>query len=249
MPRAGRLALVLLALLGGAAAAPAQEPPRRRALPAVVVRVLSGDAINAFVNGEVMPVRYIGIASPAPGEGPGGGEPQGREALAFNRALVNQKNVRLELDAQEHDAEGHLLAYVWVGDVLANAEVVGHGYGEVVTGGANVRHQELLLRRQQEAFADCYAVDARISLADGKRLSGAEYKPLVRAALQRDRASGMLVDWRDPVYETQGERVRVRVARWSTGEPRESEAELVLGAGADGGWRIVEETSVGFPEP
>ena len=153
MPRAGHLALVLLTVLGGAAAASAQEPARPRSLPAVVVRVLSGDALNVFVNGEVVPVRYIGIASPAPGEGPDGGEPQGREALAFNRALVNQKNVRLELDAQEHDAEGRLLAYVWVGDVLANAEVAGRGYGQVVTGGLNVRYQDLLLRRQEEARA------------------------------------------------------------------------------------------------
>lgn len=153
MPRAGGLALVLLAVVGGAAAAPAQEPPRPRGLPGVVVRVLSGDTINAFVNGEVVPVRYIGIDSPDPGESPDRGEPQGREALAFNRALVNQKNVRLELDAQERDAEGRLLAYVWVGEVLVNAEVAGRGYAQVVTGGPNVRYQDLLLRRQEEARA------------------------------------------------------------------------------------------------
>jgi micrococcal nuclease len=150
VPRAGRLALVVLTLLGTAVAAQAQDAPRR-ALPGVVVKVLSGDSINVFVNGEVVPVRYIGITSPAPGEGADGGEPQGREALAFNRALVNQKNVRLELDVQERDAEGRLLAYVWVGDVLANAEMAGRGFGQVVSGGPNVRYYELLLKRQEEA--------------------------------------------------------------------------------------------------
>jgi len=153
VPRAGRLALGLIALLAGVVAAWAQETPRPRSLPAAVVRVISGDSINAFVNGEVVPVRYIGITSPAPGEGPTGGEPQGREALEFNRALVNQKNVRLELDVQERDSEGRLLAYVWVGEVLANAEVAGNGYGQVVGGGPNARYQELLLRRQEEARA------------------------------------------------------------------------------------------------
>jgi micrococcal nuclease len=153
VPRAGRLALGLVALLAGIAAAWAQEAPRGRSLPAAVVRVISGDTINAFVNGEVVPVRYIGITSPAPGEDPTSGEPQGREALAFNRALVNQKNVRLELDVQERDSEGRLLAYVWVGEVMANAEVAGNGYGQVVSGGPNVRYQELLLRRQEEARA------------------------------------------------------------------------------------------------
>jgi len=150
VPRAGRLALVVLTLLGTAVPAQAQDAPRR-ALPGVVVKVLSGDSINVFVNGEVVPVRYIGITSPAPGEGTDGGEPQGREALAFNRALVNQKNVRLELDVQERDAEGRLLAYVWVGDVLANAEMAGRGFGQVVSGGPNVRYYELLLKRQEEA--------------------------------------------------------------------------------------------------
>jgi endonuclease YncB( thermonuclease family) len=66
---------------------------------------------------------------------------------------VSAKNVRLELDVQDRDPEGRLLAYVWVGDVLANAELVARGYGQVVTGGPNVRYQELLLRRQQEARA------------------------------------------------------------------------------------------------
>ena len=39
--------------------------------------------------------------------------------------------MRLELDVQERDAEGRLLAYVWVGDVMANAELIGHGLGQV----------------------------------------------------------------------------------------------------------------------
>jgi uncharacterized protein YceK len=104
------------------------------------------------------------------------------------------------------------------------------------------------LRRQQEAFADCYAVDARVT-AGGTAFTGADYKPLVREALDRDRGSGVFVDWRDPTYAVEGERVRIHALRRSTGEPRESELVLVVAAGSDGGWRIVEETSVGFPEP
>lgn len=153
MPRPGHLTIVLIGLLGGIAPAWGQDQPRPRSLPAAVVRVLSGDSINVFVNGEVIGVRYIGITSPAPGEGGNGGDPQGQEALQFNRGLVNQRNVRLELDVQERDAEGRLLAYVWVGEVMANAEVAGRGYGQVVSGGPNVRYQELLLRRQEEARA------------------------------------------------------------------------------------------------
>ncbi|MGH7396165.1 MAG: thermonuclease family protein, partial [Candidatus Rokuibacteriota bacterium] len=131
-----------------------QEPARPRSLPAAVVKVVSGDTIHVFVNGQVERVRYIGVAAPDPGDAaPESGEAQGREALRFNRGLTNAKNVRIELDVQERDAEGRMLAYVWLGDVMVNAEIVGHGFGQVVTGGPNVRHHETLLRRQEHARA------------------------------------------------------------------------------------------------
>jgi micrococcal nuclease len=146
---------VWIALLVAMALRPApagsQEPARSRSLPAAVVKVVSGDTIHVFVNGEVDRVHYIGVIAPEPGEGDQAGEPLGNEALRFNRGLVSAKNVRLELDVQERDAEGRLLAYVWLGDVMANAEVVARGYGQAVSGGPNVRYQDMLLRRQQEA--------------------------------------------------------------------------------------------------
>ncbi len=144
--------LAVLAVLAlGSVPAWSQEPGRGRSLPAAVVKVLSGDTIHVFVNGEVEGVRYIGVIAPEPGAGDQTGEPQGNEALRFNRGLVSAKNVRLELDVQERDPAGRLLAYVWVGDVMVNAEIVARGYGQVVGGGPNVRYQEMLLRRQQEA--------------------------------------------------------------------------------------------------
>ena len=148
----GRL-VVLAVLVLGLGPSWGQEPTRPRNLPGAVVKVVSGDTVHVFVNGEVERVRYIGVVSPDPGDGPQPGDPVGRDALQFNRGLVNAKNVRLELDMQERDAEGRLLAYVWVGDVMANAEIIGRGYGQVLTGTPNVRHQEMLLRRQQEARA------------------------------------------------------------------------------------------------
>ena len=144
--------IALLAVLAlWLAPAWSQEPARGRSLPAAVVKVLSGDTIHVFVNGDVEHVRYIGVIAPQPGEGDQAGEPQGNEALRFNRGLVSAKNVRLELDIQERDPEGRLLAYVWLGDVMVNAEVVARGYGQVVGEGPNVRYQDMLLRRQQEA--------------------------------------------------------------------------------------------------
>lgn len=154
MPGWARLLLIVGPLLLAPVALSSQESGRPRSLPAAVVKVVSGDTIHVFVNGEVERVRYIGVAAPDPGDGGArAGEPEGYQALQFNRTLMNAKNVRLELDVQERDAEGRLLAYVWLGEIMINAEVIARGYGQVVTGGPNVRHQETLLRRQDQARA------------------------------------------------------------------------------------------------
>lgn len=59
--------------------------------------------------------------------------------------------MRLELDAQARDRHGRLLAYVWVDDLMVNAELVRRGYAEVMTVPPNVRYQALFLRLQREA--------------------------------------------------------------------------------------------------
>src|SRR5206468_11098730 len=46
---------------------------------------------------------------------------------------------------------GRLLAYVYVGDQMVNAELVRRGYAQVMTIPPNVRHQELFLKLQREA--------------------------------------------------------------------------------------------------
>jgi endonuclease YncB( thermonuclease family) len=150
----GRLLLAGALLALQLAPAWSQEPARPRSLPAAVLKIVSGDTIHVFVNGEIDRVRYIGVTAPDPGDGTAGsGEPQGPQALQFNRGLTNAKNVRLELDVQERDPQGRLLAYVWLGDVMVNAEMIGHGFAQVAMGGANVRYQDTLLRRQEQARA------------------------------------------------------------------------------------------------
>jgi uncharacterized protein YceK len=105
-----------------------------------------------------------------------------------------------------------------------------------------------LLRHQDAQLADCYAIDASISVVDTQSLRGSDYKLVLREAIARDQEDGIFIDWREPVFEPEGERVRVRATRRSTREPAESALELVVGPDADAGWRIVEETSVGWPE-
>jgi micrococcal nuclease len=141
-----RRALVLLCLVLAAPAAHAAAT-----LEAVVVRVVDGDTVHVRVGERVEKVRYIGVNTPEVHHPRKGEEPGGRAAHSANRRLVEGKRVRLELDVQSHDRHGRLLAYVWAGETMINAELVRLGYAQVMTVPPNVRHQALFLKLQRDA--------------------------------------------------------------------------------------------------
>ncbi len=122
-----------------------------RTLTCQVVRVVDGDTIHARVGDRIEKVRYIGVNAPELHHPTKGEQPGGREAADANRKLVAGQTVRLELDVQERDKYGRLLAYVYVGDLMVNAELVAQGYAQVMTVPPNVKHQELFLRQQRTA--------------------------------------------------------------------------------------------------
>ena len=139
-----RLPLLLVPLL---LASPAQGEP----VEGTVVRVVDGDTIHVKVGDYVEKVRYIGMNTPEIHHPTKGEQPGGREAAEMNRRLVCGKRVRLELDVRSRDRYGRLLAYVWVGELMVNAELVRLGYAQVMTVPPNVRHQELFVKLQREA--------------------------------------------------------------------------------------------------
>jgi micrococcal nuclease len=140
--------VVLLALLLGVAPVLAETPA---ALDGVVVRVVDGDTVHVRIGDRVEKVRYIGVNTPEIHHPTKGEEPGGRAAHAVNRHLVDGKRVRLELDVQARDRYGRLLAYVWLGETMINAELVRLGYAQVMTVPPNVRHQALFLKLQRDA--------------------------------------------------------------------------------------------------
>jgi micrococcal nuclease len=123
----------------------------RGTLEGTVVRVVDGDTIHVRIDTRVEKIRYIGVNTPELHHPTRGEEPGGREAAALNRQLAAGKRVRLELDVQERDRYGRLLAYVWVGDLMVNAELVRRGYAQVMTVPPNVRYQALFLKLQRDA--------------------------------------------------------------------------------------------------
>ncbi|MBI4587887.1 MAG: thermonuclease family protein [Candidatus Rokubacteria bacterium] len=140
--------VALLWLLCAIAPAWAVERP---ALEGTVVRVVDGDTIHVRIGARVEKIRYIGVNTPELHHPTRGEEPGGREASEVNRQITEGKSVRLELDVQERDRYGRLLAYVWVDGIMVNAELVRRGYAQVMTVPPNVRYQDLFLKLQREA--------------------------------------------------------------------------------------------------
>jgi micrococcal nuclease len=141
----------------GSPPATRQEPATREvgALPRVlagpVVSVVAGDTIDVQLDSHRVRVRYLGINTPETKHPNKGVEPFGPEADAANRRLVAGQTVRLELDVQPWDRYQRLLAYVYVGDLMVNAELVRQGYAQVATFPPNVKYQDRFRALQQEA--------------------------------------------------------------------------------------------------
>ena len=101
---------------------------------AQLTRVVDGDTIEVrFPDGRLEKVRYIGMNTP---ETYGGTECFGQKASAYNKALVADKTVWLELDVEKRDKYSRLLAYVYLdpnGDSMVNAILVAQGYAQMAT--------------------------------------------------------------------------------------------------------------------
>ncbi len=92
-----------------------------------VLRVADGDTIEVSIGGRSYTVRYIGMDTPETVAPNTPVQWMGPEATVANKALVENKTVSLEKDVSETDRYGHLLRYVYVGDVFVNAELVRQG--------------------------------------------------------------------------------------------------------------------------
>lgn len=93
---------------------------------AVVAEVIDGDTVE-LDSGER--VRYLLVDTP---ENTSSVECFGVEATAFNRALVEGREVRLTYDVECTDRFGRLLAYVEIEGRSVNQELVEQGYACVL---------------------------------------------------------------------------------------------------------------------
>ncbi|MCU0306566.1 MAG: thermonuclease family protein [Thermoleophilia bacterium] len=138
-PALGALVAALLLAGCGGPAAPAGGR---------VERVLDGDTI---VVGGVGTVRYLGIDTPELHHPRKPVERLAGAAMRANARMVGGRWVRLETDREVRDRYGRLLAYVWVGGRMANAEMVRRGLAEDFPFAPNTRHAPLFARLERDA--------------------------------------------------------------------------------------------------
>ena len=111
-----------------------------------VTQVIDGDTI--VIQGGHR-VRYIGVDTP---ETYPRIEACGIEAWRINRELVAGKKVRLERDVSETDKHGRLLRYVWVDDIMVNAELVKRGLARAKAYPPDTRYQDYFTELEAEAI-------------------------------------------------------------------------------------------------
>lgn len=113
-----------------------------------VMEVIDGDTFCALVSGRGEErVRLIGIDAPE------SGEPFYDEARLELAQLLSHGTPQLETDIEERDQYGRLLAYVWVGELFVNAELLRRGVATLYTIPPNVKHVDQLKAAQDEAQA------------------------------------------------------------------------------------------------
>lgn len=143
MRQVGTRGAVLLLAATAAACDPAPCGPEA----AVVVKVTDGDTVELA---DGTKVRYLGIDAP---EDTSDHECWGPQATAHNRALVLDREVTLEYDAQCRDCFGRLLAYVWFDGRMVNETLLRRGLGCLFSFAPNHAHRARLAAAEKRARA------------------------------------------------------------------------------------------------
>ena len=144
-----RAALSILLLAGGYFLSTPLSSHVSHERSAQVRRVVDGDTV-VLTSGER--VRYIGMDTPELHHPRKPVQPYAREAMEYNRNLVEGKVIRMEFDVDRYDRYGRLLAYVYLSDgTFVNAELVRQGYAQLLTIPPNVKHTDLFVKFQREA--------------------------------------------------------------------------------------------------
>lgn len=117
-----------------------------------VVRVVDGDTIVVNYNGTNEKVRLIGVDTPeSVHTDKSKNTEEGVKVSDYTKAQLTGKKVALELDVQERDKYGRILAYVYLDGVMYNKTLLEIGYAKVATYPPNVKYVDDFTRLQEIA--------------------------------------------------------------------------------------------------
>jgi len=146
------LLILILTLLLFSTQAPAQKQNGLSTadfvsgMEAEVKEVIDGCTIR-LDSGET--VSYRGVRIP---EGSGRvWEDLQKKGKAANNKLVKGKKVRLEFDEVRRDAQKNLFAYVYVGDILVNGEILASGYAVMSFAPPPLKNRDVLIMLELSA--------------------------------------------------------------------------------------------------
>jgi micrococcal nuclease len=123
-------------------------------LPATVINVVDGDTVIArLASGRVEKVRLLGVDTPEVVDPRKPVQCFGPVASAFTKSQLTGRRVSLELDAEQRDKYGRLLAYVILDGHRYNDELLERGYARFLVIPPNGAHARAMLREELAARA------------------------------------------------------------------------------------------------
>jgi len=130
--------------------------PLRETLACTVDRIVDGDTIEC---GGLGRIRLIGMDTPELSQAPYGVT----ATQALTSVIPVGSAVEIELDVQQRDQYGRLLAYVWADRLLVNWMLIRQGWAVLLTYPPNVQYVEWFTAAQQQAREEgvgLWAIDA-----------------------------------------------------------------------------------------
>lgn len=94
-----------------------------------VIRVIDGDTIVINWDDRILKVRMLGVDTPETVHPFKPVEFYGKKASEYSKKRLTNKKITLSFDKNKIDRYGRLLAYIYIGDKLFNAELIEKGYG------------------------------------------------------------------------------------------------------------------------
>jgi len=117
-----------------------------------VIKVVDGDTIQVEIDDKIEKIRMIGIDTPEsvhPDEEKN--TENGKKASEYTKKLLTGKSVTLELDVQERDKYGRILAYVYLNGRMVNKKLLSDGYAKVATFPPNVKYVQEFTKLEEKA--------------------------------------------------------------------------------------------------